>query len=75
MVIVRGMVFTQQLIVNPAWNDTSAVAGEFSAQLAAPISKKLNFTIGAIDNYLHDPSPGFKKNSLQATLALNYTVR
>ena len=73
--LVRGMVFAEQLILNPAWNDTSAVAGQFSAQLAAPISRKLNFTIGAIDNYLHDSSPGFKKNSLQVNLALNYTVR
>jgi hypothetical protein len=71
----HGMVFTQQLIVNPAWNDTNAAAGSFSAQILAPISKKMNFSVGTIDNYLHDPPAGFKRNSTQLNLALNYTIR
>ncbi len=71
----RGITFNQQLILNPAWNDTDALAATLSAQLLAPISKKLNFTLGATVNYLHDPPPGFKLNSLQLNLALYFIIR
>ena len=35
----------------------------------------MNFTLGTVDNYLHDPPPGFKKNSFQATMGLTYALR
>ncbi|HWF10190.1 MAG TPA: DUF481 domain-containing protein [Bryobacteraceae bacterium] len=71
----RGIKFNQQLIVTPAWNNTDAVSAIGNALLTVPVYKRLNFSLGTIDNYLHDPPPGFKKNSFQATMGLTYALR
>jgi hypothetical protein len=71
----RGIKFNQQLVITPAWNDTNAVTATGSASVTAPVYKRLNFTLGTIDNYLHDPPVGFKKNSFQATMGLTYSLR
>jgi len=71
----RGIKFTQQLIVLPAWNNARALSAIGNALLTVPVYRRANFTLGVIDNYLHDPPPGFKKNSFQATLGLTYTLR
>lgn len=74
--LVRNMLFTEQLIVNPSLNDTKAFTASFNSQLAAPISKKLNVSLGFIDGYLNNPSGiGAKKNSTQLNLSLNYLIR
>jgi len=71
----HGIKFTQQLIVLPAWNNTDAISAIGNALLTMPVYKRANFTLGVIDNYLHNPPPGFKKNSFQATLGLTYILR
>jgi AraC-like DNA-binding protein len=73
--LARGIKFNETLIIIPAWNDTSALTASGSALLTMPIYKRMNFSIGTIDNYLHDPPPGFKKNSFQATMGLTYSLR
>ncbi len=74
--LMRNMLFTQQLLVNPSLNDTKAFTASFNSQLAAPISKKLNVSLGFIDGYLNNPSGiGAKKNSTQLNLSLNYLIR
>jgi putative salt-induced outer membrane protein YdiY len=71
----RGIKFTEQLIISPAWNNTNAVSATGNASLTVPVYKRMNFTLGTIDNYLHDPPEGFKKNSFQATMGLTYVLR
>jgi hypothetical protein len=71
----RGIEFTQQLIVMPAWNNTEALSATGNALLSMPIYKRMNFSLGASDGYLHDPPPGFKKNSFQAIMGLTYSLR
>jgi hypothetical protein len=71
----RGIKFSQQLIASPAWNNSSALSATANALLSIPVYKRLNFSLGTIDNYLHDPPPGFKKNSFQATMGLTYALR
>jgi hypothetical protein len=71
----RGIKFNESLIISPAWNDTNAVTASASALLTMPVYKRMNFSIGTIDNYLHDPPVGFKKNSFQATMGLTYALR
>ena len=71
----RGIKFTEQLIVVPTWNNTNALSATGNALLAMPVYKRMNFSFGVIDNYLHDPPPGFKKNSFQATMGLTYSLR
>ena len=71
----RGIKFTEQLIVVPAWNNTNAFSAVGNALLTMPVYKRMNFSLGAADNYLHDPPGGFKKNSFQATMGLTYSLR
>jgi hypothetical protein len=71
----RGIKFKQQVIVSPAWNNADALSGIGVAILTMPLYKRTNFTLSLIDNYLHDPPPGFKKNSFQASMGLTYTLR
>ena len=71
----RGIKFTEQLIVVPAWNNTNAVSAVGNTLLTMPVYKRMNFSLGVTDNYLHDPPGGFKKNSFQATMGLTYALR
>jgi len=71
----HGSKFSEQLILSPAWTNTDAFSAIGSAALTMPVYKRLNFTLGTIDNYLHDPPAGFKKNSFQATMGLTYSLR
>lgn len=71
----RGTKFTEQLIVMPAWNNLNAITASGNAALTMPVYKRMNFTLGTIENYLHDPPTGFRKNSFQATMGLTYSLR
>lgn len=70
----RSIVFTQQLSVTPAWNNTSAYSAWGSAGLTMPLYKRFSFSISTIDTFLNNPPPGFKKNSFQLTTGLSYTL-
>jgi len=70
----RGMTFLEQVSATPTWNISSAWQASGSASFAAPVYKRLTFTIGVQDNFLNDPPPGFRKNSFQATTGLTYTL-
>jgi len=71
----HGMEFTEQLIFSPAWNNPNALSAAANALVTVPVYRKMNFSFGSIDNYLHDPPPGFRKNSLQLTMGLTYALR
>jgi hypothetical protein len=71
----RGINFTEQLTVTPAWNEMSAWMALGNAALNVPVYKRFSFTLSVLDTYLHDPPLGFKKNSLQATTGLTYSLR
>ncbi len=70
----RGIVFTEQLSITPAWNNTSAYSAAGSAGITMPLYKRLSFSLNAIDTFLNNPPPGFKKNSFQLTTGLTYTL-
>lgn len=71
----RGMVLTQGLLYDPAWNNTHAYSAQGTLGLAAPFSKKFSLSINLLDGFLNNPPPGFKKNSLQFTTGLTYTMK
>jgi Protein of unknown function, DUF481 len=71
----RGETFTEQLTVTPTWDNLNSWLALASAGLNIPAYKRLTFTLSVLDSYLHNPSPGFKKNSFQATTGLTYTFR
>jgi hypothetical protein len=39
-----------------------------------PVYKRLSFSLSAIDTFLNNPPPGFKKNSFQLTMGLSYML-
>jgi hypothetical protein len=71
----HGMTFSEQAIFNPALNNTTAFSGNTSALLTLPLYKRISSSMGINDSYLHDPPPGFKKNSFQFTAGLTYSVK
>jgi Protein of unknown function, DUF481 len=71
----HGISFTEQAGITPAWNDTSAYSAFASAGLTFPVYHRLGVTLGALDGYLNDPPPGFKKNSFQFTLGATYSFQ
>jgi len=71
----HGILFNEQGGVTPAWNDTSAYSAFASAGLTFPVYHRFGLTVGALDNYLNDPPPAFKKNSFQFTLGATYSFQ
>lgn len=70
---VHGILFNEQAGFTPSWNDTSAYSAFASAALTFPVYHHLGVTVGALDNFLNIPPPGFKKNSFQFTLGATYS--
>ncbi len=70
----HNILFTEQIAATPAWNNTNAYSATGNAALTMPVYKRLNFTIGTVDTFLNNPSPGFKKNSFQLTTGLTYML-
>jgi hypothetical protein len=70
----HGIVFNEQVSASPAWNQTKAYSTYAEAGLVFPVYKRFGFTVNAIDSFLNDPPPGFKKNSVQFTTGIAYTL-
>jgi hypothetical protein len=71
----HNILLNEQAAITPAWNNTSAYSAFANAGLTFPVYHRLGFTIGALDNFLNDPPPGFKKNSFQLTAGATYSFR
>ena len=69
----HGILFNEQAGFTPSWNDTSAYSAFASAALTFPVYHHLGVTVGALDNFLNIPPPGFRKNSFQFTLGATYS--
>lgn len=71
----RGILFNEQANFTPSWNETSAYSLFGSAALTFPVYHRLGFTVGALDDYINNPPPGFKKNSFQLTVGATYALK
>jgi hypothetical protein len=71
----HGILFDEQAGFTPAWNDTSAYSAFASAALTLPVYHHFGLTLGALDNFLNSPPPGFKKNSFQFTVGATYSFQ
>jgi hypothetical protein len=74
------MLFTQFLLISPAFNNLNAISGSAGAAVTATLYKRLAFSAGVTDNFINNPgfiSPGIpsKKNSVQFTTGLTYLLR
>ncbi|HEY9140423.1 MAG TPA: DUF481 domain-containing protein [Bryobacteraceae bacterium] len=71
----HGVVLAETASVTPTWNITNDWLANASIGLTVPAYKRLNIALGAIDSYLNNPPPNFKKNSFQLTTGLTYTLK
>lgn len=71
----HGILLNEQFNFTPAWNNTSAYFATGSAALTFPVHKRLSLALGALDSFLNDPPPGFRKNSFQFTAGLTYALK
>jgi hypothetical protein len=71
----HGVVLAQTFSATPTWNIMSDWLANASIGLTVPAYKRLNIALGAIDSYLNNPPPAFKKNSFQLTTGLTYTFK
>jgi Protein of unknown function, DUF481 len=69
----KGILFHEQVAFTPAFNDTSAYSTLGTVSLSVPVYKRLALSIGAVDSYLNEPPPEFKKNSFQFYTNIAYT--
>ncbi len=69
------VVFTEFGNYIPSWNDTTAYSANLTGALALPLFKSFNANLAATDNYLNNPSPGYRKNSFQFVTGISYTLK
>jgi hypothetical protein len=70
----RNILFTQQALFDPAWNNLNAYSASGNTNLALPIYKRFSVSLGFTDNFINNPPVGFKKNSVQFTTGITYKV-
>jgi hypothetical protein len=71
----RKIVFTQAAAYIPSWNNSTAYSAMATVGIALPTWKRLGASLAVTDNYLNNPSPGYKANSFQFIAGLTYTLR
>lgn len=71
----RKLVLTENASVLPAWNNSRAYSADASVAIALPLIRRLSLVLTSTDNFLNNPSPGFRKNSFQFVTAASYTLR
>lgn len=71
----RKIIFTQVGDYIPAWNNSKAYSAMFGIGIVLPTWKKFGASFNATDNYLNNPSPGYKANSFQFVAGLTYTIK
>jgi hypothetical protein len=70
----QGIALNEQLSASPAWTNTRAYSAYGSVGITLPVYKRFGFNANVIDSFLNNPPPGFKKNSVQFTTGLSYTL-
>ena len=68
------IVFTEAGDFIPAWNNSNAYSAMATAGIVFPTWKNFGASFAVTDNYLNNPSPGYKANSFQFVAGLNYAI-
>jgi hypothetical protein len=71
----HDIVMTEQASVTPAWNNTNAYSAASHLKLAIPVYKRFSLSLAGIHTFINNPPTGFRKNSIQFTTGLTYTVK
>lgn len=70
----RKILFTEAGNYIPAWNNSKAYSAMLTAGIVLPAWKNFGANFAVTDNYLNNPSPGYKANSFQFVAGLNYAI-
>lgn len=70
----HGILLNESGSIIPSWNDLNAYTALGTVGLTFPVYHHFGLTIGALDNFLNNPPPGFKKNSFQLTVGATYGI-
>lgn len=71
----RKIVFTESANYTPAWNNSKAYSAMATVGIVLPTWKRLGVNFNVTDNYLNNPSPGYKANSFQFVAGFNYALK
>lgn len=71
----RKIVFTQAADYIPSWNNSQAYSAMAMVGVVLPAWKRLGVNFNVVDNYLNNPSPGYKANSFQFVAGVAYTIK
>jgi len=74
----KSILFAQQVLYIPAWNNTRAYSVAETNSLTFPAYKNFGFSLGTLDTYLNNVPPTFpptKRNSFQFTAGVTYTMK
>ena len=71
----RKIIFTQAADYIPAWNNSKAYSAMAMVGIVLPTWKRFGANFNVTDNYLNNPSPGYKSNSFQFVAGLTYSLR
>lgn len=70
----RKLVFTETANILPAFNNTMAYSANVTGTIALPVYKRLAAQFSTTDNYLNNPSAGFRKNSYQYVTGITFSI-
>lgn len=70
----RQIVFSESADYLPAWNQSLAYSANLNATLTVPVFNRFSASLGAIENYLNNPSPGYRRSSFQFVTGVTYTL-
>jgi hypothetical protein len=74
----KGILFSQQVLYIPAWNNTRAYSVAETDALTFPAYKNFGFQLGTLDTYLNNVPltfPPTKRNSFQFTAGVTYAIK
>ncbi|HEX5283420.1 MAG TPA: DUF481 domain-containing protein [Bryocella sp.] len=71
----RKLVLTEEGTYTPAWNHSMDYSAMALVGVVLPTWKRLGISFDATDNYLNNPSPGYKANSFQFVAGVNYSLK
>jgi hypothetical protein len=66
--------FDEQITLVPAWNVTSAYSANGGAGITLALYKQFGLNFSALNTFLNNPPPGFKKNSFQFITGVTYSL-
>ncbi len=70
-----GVALSENVAITPAWNDLTAFFVTGGAKLTLPLHGRLGSTLSVGDTFLNDALRGFRKNSLELTAGLTYSMK